>query len=178
VIAPASRLSNAQDTRMGGTLADSLSSNAVVKSFGAERREDERLANVVGKWLRRTRRTWMRHTYSGTGQLALLWLVRSAVTGTALWLWWRGLASAGGVTYVLTTYFVVHGYLRDIGQHVHQLQRAVNEMEELVRLFDEPLAIARTLRRTGCSTTTSTYASRRANAWAWWAARDRARRPS
>jgi ATP-binding cassette subfamily B protein len=142
VIAPASRLSNAQDTRMGGTLADSLSSNAVVKSFGAEHREDERLAGVVDKWVGRTRRTWMLHTYSGTGQLALLWLVRSAVTGTALWLWWQGLATAGGITYVLTTYFVVHGYLREIGQHVHQLQRSVNEMEELVRLFDEPLAIA------------------------------------
>ena len=142
VIAPASRLSNAQDTRMGGTLADSLSSNAVVKSFGAEHREDERLAGVVAKWVRRTRRTWMRHTFSGTGQLALLWLVRSAVTGTALWLWWQGRATAGGVTYVLTTYFVVHGYLREIGQHVHQLQRSVNEMEEMVRLFDEPLAIA------------------------------------
>jgi len=43
---------------------------------------------------------------------------------------------------VLTTYFVVHGYLRDIGQHVHHLQRAVNEMEDLVRLYDEPLGVA------------------------------------
>jgi ATP-binding cassette subfamily B protein len=84
----------------------------------------------------------MRHTWSGTGQLALLWVVRSAVTGTALWLWWQGRATPGEITYVLTTYFVVHGYLRDIGQHVHHLQRAVNEMEELVRLYDEPLGVA------------------------------------
>jgi ATP-binding cassette subfamily B protein len=35
----------------------------------------------------------------------------------------------------------VHGYLREIGQHVHQLQRAVNEMEELVRLYDEPFDV-------------------------------------
>jgi ATP-binding cassette, subfamily B, bacterial len=40
VIAPASRLSNAMDTRIGGVLADALSGNAVVKSFGAEARED------------------------------------------------------------------------------------------------------------------------------------------
>jgi ATP-binding cassette subfamily B protein len=142
VIAPASRLSNAQDTRIGGMLADALGSNAVVKAFGAEHREDARLASVISEWLRRTRRTWMRHTYSGTGQLMLLWAVRSAVTGTALWLWHQGRATPGEVTYVLTTYFVVHGYLRDIGQHVHQLQRAVNEMEEMVHLYDEPLGIA------------------------------------
>ena len=47
VIAPASRLSNAQDTRIGGVLADALGSNAVVKAFGAEHREDARLARVV-----------------------------------------------------------------------------------------------------------------------------------
>src|SRR5580692_3595112 len=35
-IAPAARVSNAWDTRVGGTLADAISCNAVVKSFGAE----------------------------------------------------------------------------------------------------------------------------------------------
>jgi len=142
VIAPASRLSNALDTRMGGTLSDALGANSVVKSFGAESREDARLARVIDKWSRRTRRTWMRHTWSGTSQLAWLWAVRTVMTGTALWLWWQGRATPGEITYVLTTYFVVHGYLRDIGQHVHHMQRAVNEMEELVRLYDEPLGVA------------------------------------
>jgi ATP-binding cassette subfamily B protein len=142
VIAPASRLSNALDTRMGGVLADALGANSVVKSFGAEMREDARLARVMDKWSSRTHRTWMRHTWSGTGQLALLWTVRTAVTATALWLWWKGRATPGEITYVLTTYFVVHGYLRDIGQHIHHLQRSVNEMEELVRLHDEPLGVA------------------------------------
>ncbi|WP_116809374.1 ABC transporter ATP-binding protein [Steroidobacter cummioxidans] len=142
LIAPASRLSNAQDTRMGGVLADALGANAVVKSFGAEAREDARLSRVVNKWSRRTHRTWMLHTWSGSGQLALLWFVRSAVTGTALWLWWQGRATPGEITYVLTTYFVVHGYLRDIGQHVHHLQRSVNEMEEMVQLHAEPMGVA------------------------------------
>src|SRR4051812_38308787 len=39
-IAPAARISNAWDTKVGGTLADALTCNAVVKSFGAENRED------------------------------------------------------------------------------------------------------------------------------------------
>jgi ATP-binding cassette subfamily B protein len=141
LIAPASRLSNALDTRVGGILSDALGANSVVKSFGAEDREDARLARVVDKWARRTHRTWMRHTYSGTGQLIVLWTLRSAITATALWLWWQGRATPGEITYVLTSYFVIHGYLRDIGQHVHHLQRAVNEMEELVRLYDAPLGV-------------------------------------
>jgi ATP-binding cassette subfamily B protein len=141
-IAPASRLSNQWDTKIGGVLADAIGTNAVVKAFGAEPREDDRLMQVVGKWRRRTRRTWMRYTWAGTGQLALLWLIRTGLTGGALYLWWQGRASAGDIAYVLTTYLVVHGYLRDVGQHVHHLQRSVNEMEELVRIHDEPLGIA------------------------------------
>jgi ATP-binding cassette subfamily B protein len=142
VLAPAARLSNQWDTKVGGMLADAIGTNAVVKAFAAEMREDARLAAVIAKWSQRTRRTWMRFTWSGTGQLALLWTIRAAVTGTALWLWSAGQASAGDVVYVLTAYLVLHGYLRDIGQHTHHLQRAVNEMEELALLQEEPLGVA------------------------------------
>jgi ATP-binding cassette subfamily B protein len=142
VLAPAARLSNQWDTKVGGMLADALGTNAVVKAFAAEAREDERLAAVLAKWSRRTRRTWLRFTWSGTAQLTLLWVVRAAVTGTALWLWSAGSASAGDVVYVLTAYLVLHGYLREVGQHVHHLQRAVNEMEELALLQAEPIGVA------------------------------------
>ncbi|MDP4025070.1 ABC transporter ATP-binding protein [Methylobacterium sp. NEAU 140] len=142
VIAPAAQLSNALDTRLGGALSDAIGNNAVVKAFGAEAREDARLDRVLAKWGRRTRRTWMRVTWSGTGQLAILLAFRTAIVGAALWLWWEGRASPGEVAYVLTTYFVVHGYLRDIGQHINHLQRAVNEMEELVALEAEPCGVA------------------------------------
>jgi ATP-binding cassette subfamily B protein len=141
VLAPAARLSNQWDTRLGGMLADAIATNAVVKAYAAETREDDRLSSVLGKWARRTRRTWLRFTWSGTGQLALLWAIRAAVTGTALWLWSVGEASAGEVVYVFTAYLVLHGYLREIGQHVHHLQRAVNEMEELALLHEEPLGV-------------------------------------
>ena len=141
VIAPAAALSNAWDTKIGGALADAIGANAVVKGFGAESREDARLGAVVSKWVRRTARTWRLHTWSGSGQMLLLWVVRSLVTGGALWLWWTGRASAGDLVYVLTTFAVVNGYLRDIGQHVNHLQRAVNEMEELVELHAQPLGV-------------------------------------
>jgi ABC-type multidrug transport system fused ATPase/permease subunit len=112
------RLSNAQDTRLGGALADSITCNAVVKSFGAESREDARLDGILRKWSARTYRTWGFATLSGALQLSLLLGVRTLIAFYAVFLWWRGLASVGDVTFVLTSYFVVHGYLRDVGQHV------------------------------------------------------------
>ncbi|GAB6844922.1 ATP-binding cassette subfamily B protein [Methylorubrum rhodinum] len=142
VIAPAATLSNALDTRLGGALSDAVGNNAVVKAFGAEAREEARLARILGRWRRRTHRTWMIVTWSGTAQLGLLLAFRTAIVATALWLWWVARASPGEVAYVLTTYFVVHGYLRDIGGHINHLQRAVNEMEELVALEAEPAGVA------------------------------------
>ncbi|HEX4278987.1 MAG TPA: ABC transporter ATP-binding protein [Bryobacteraceae bacterium] len=140
-VAPAARLSNAQDTRLGGALADSITCNAVVKSFGAEEREDARIDLIFGKWSARTYRTWMRFTISSTWQGSLLLGLRTSIALYAVFLWRRGAASAGDVTFVLTSYFVVHGYLRDVGQHVANLQRSANEMEEMVRLEAEHLGI-------------------------------------
>ena len=141
-VAPAASLANRWDTRLGGALADAISCNSVVKAFGAETREDRRLARVVAKWRHRTGRTWTRGTINGTMQGATLLLLRAAVIGFALLLWARGQASAGDITFVLTAFFVLQGYLRDVGMHVRNLQRSVNDMEELVDIQAEPLGIA------------------------------------
>ncbi len=140
-VAPAARLANAWDTRVGGTLADALGCNPVVKAFGAEAREDERLAWVTRKWQSRTRRLWQRGTNSGTAQFIALLGIRAAIIGTALWLWWKDRATPGDLAYVLTTYFVIHGYLRDVGMHINNLRRSVNDMEELVAIHKEGVGV-------------------------------------
>ncbi|MEX3556691.1 MAG: ABC transporter ATP-binding protein, partial [Burkholderia gladioli] len=141
VIAPAARLGNAWDTRLGGALADSVSCNAVVKAFGAETREEARIGRVIGKWRLRTRRTWIRGTLSGGLQGTLLVLMQAAILGSALWLWSHDRASVGDIAFVLTMFFMLQGYLRDIGMHIRNLQRSVNDMEELVALERQPLGI-------------------------------------
>jgi ATP-binding cassette, subfamily B, bacterial len=141
-IAPAARVSNAWDTKVGGTLADAMTCNAVVKSFGAEAREDTRLARVISRWRRRVRRTWLRYNYTSTAQLTVLLCLRASVIGGALLLWIAGRASPGDVTYVLTSYYIIHAYLRDVGMHINNLQRSVNDMEELVAIHDEAIGIA------------------------------------
>jgi ATP-binding cassette subfamily B protein len=140
-IAPAARISNAWDTKVGGTLADALTCNAVVKSFGAEAREDFRLARVIARWRVRVRRTWLRYNNTAAAQLSLLLCLRAAVIGGAVLLWIAGRASPGDVTYVLTSYYIIHAYLRDVGMHINNLQRSVNDMEELVAIHDEPIGI-------------------------------------
>ncbi|MBO1038568.1 ABC transporter ATP-binding protein [Brucella pituitosa] len=141
-VAPAATLANSWDTRMGGALADAISCNAVVKAFGAEGREDGRLAKVVTKWRGRTRRTWLIGTLNGFIQGVNLLVMRGVVIAFALYLWSQGKATAGDITFVLTAFFMLQGYLRDVGMHIRNLQRSVNDMEELVQIEAEPYGIA------------------------------------
>ncbi|EGD02635.1 ABC transporter related protein, partial [Burkholderia sp. TJI49] len=141
IVAPAARLGNLWDTRMGGALADAVSCNAVVKAFGAEMREEARLSRVIGKWRQRTRRTWVRGTLNGGLQGAMLVAMQAAMIGVALRLWANDEASVGDIAFSLTMFFMLQGYLRDVGMHIRNLQRSVNDMEELVALERQPLGI-------------------------------------
>lgn len=140
-VAPAARLANAWDTRMGGALADAVSCNAVVKAFGAETREEVLLARIIGKWRHRTRRTWVRGTLNGGVQGGMLVLIQASILGAALLMWARGQASVGDITFALTMFFMLQGYLREVGMHIRNLQRSVNDMEELVSLEKQRLGI-------------------------------------
>ena len=88
------------------------------------------------------RRTWVRGTINGTTQGATLLVLRVAIIGFALLLWSGGQASAGDITFVLTSFFLLQGYLRDVGMHIRNLQRSVNDMEELVDIQGQPLGVA------------------------------------
>jgi len=134
-VAPAARLANAQDSRVSGALADAITSNAVVKAHAAEGREDARIARVLTKWAHRSRRTWRRGTWSGLAQDLSLWLLRLLVLGGALIAFVRGAAGAGEIAFTVSALGVLDGYLRQIGNHVRNLQKAVNDAEEMVELM-------------------------------------------
>ena len=101
-----------------------------------------RLDGVIARWRARVQRTWYRYNYTSTAQLTVLLCFRASVIGGAVLLWMAGRATPGDVTYVLTSYYIIHAYLRDVGMHINNLQRSVNDMEELVAIHDEPIGIA------------------------------------
>jgi ATP-binding cassette subfamily B protein len=64
----------------------------------------------------------------------MLVVLQLLIAGAAILLWQQGRAGAGDVATVLSLYFVLHGYLRMVGQHVRETQRGVADMHELVEL--------------------------------------------
>ncbi|MEO3474464.1 ABC transporter ATP-binding protein [Roseomonas sp. CAU 1739] len=141
-VAPASRLSNHWDSRLGGALSDTIGANPVVKSFAAEAREDALFGRLLARWRGRTARAWLRGTAANAAQDAALVILRGGVISASLLLWHLGRASAGDVVAALTMYLVVQGYLRDVGYHISNLQRSVNELEDAVALEATRPAIA------------------------------------
>ncbi|MBB3883417.1 ABC transporter ATP-binding protein [Acetobacter oeni] len=141
-VAPGARKANRWDSRLGAALADAITCNPVVKAFGAESREDARLSRTLAVWRRRTGGSWTRGTNSGNIQNLAVTIMRVVLAACVVWLWWKGRAGPGDVAYVLTMIFLVQGYLRDIGQQVSVVQRSVNEMEELVAIWNQPPAVA------------------------------------
>ena len=140
-VSPAATLANAWDTRMGGALADAICCNAVVKGFGAEdargappRHGRRQMARAHAAHLEARHPQWRRK-----GAMLLVCAPPSSASRSCCGR--QGVASAGDIALVLTSFFVLQGYLRDIGKHVRNLQRSVNDMEELVDVQSEPLGI-------------------------------------
>jgi ATP-binding cassette subfamily B protein len=132
-IAPANVVMNAADSAMGAALADAVTCNPTVKSFGAELREDQRFFAIADRWRDRARHAWRREINGSATQSVMTLVLLGGLLTLALWHWSEGEASPGDVAFVLTSYFVINGYLREVGAHVRNLQQAVNEIEDLVR---------------------------------------------
>ncbi|NRA02055.1 MAG: ABC transporter ATP-binding protein [Myxococcales bacterium] len=133
-VAPANQVSNDADTAVGGALADAITCNSVVKSFGAEPREDERFEETSRTWRDVSRRAWLRSMDAGAVQSLMLVLLLAGLLSLVLFRPAVTMDKVGGAVYVIATYLVVHGYLRNIGWQVRNAQRAINELDDLVEL--------------------------------------------
>lgn len=131
-IAKANRESNLADTAIGAALADSVGSNATVKAFGAETREEERFNAVAQDWRVKAGRTWMRFTNAWIVQNLILFLLQAGLVGLVVLEWSRGRATPGDAAFAITSFFLVSGYLRTLGENFQMLQKGFAEIEDVV----------------------------------------------
>jgi len=132
-VGKAQRRSVAMDSRIGGALADSISSNPTVKSFGAERREEARVALVTDDWRRAALTTWNRYLNVWLIQDTTLTVLQAGLTGLMILRWMRGEGAAGDVAFVITSLLVMSGYLRNVGDYIRMTQRGLADVEDVAR---------------------------------------------
>jgi ATP-binding cassette subfamily B protein len=123
----------ALDSRIGASLADSISANPTVKSFGAEAREQARIADVTRRWRTATLTTWNRYTDAWLVHSMMLSVLQAGLIGLLVLRWSKGQASAGDVAFVITSFMLMSGYLRNIGDNIRMAQRALADVEDVAR---------------------------------------------
>lgn len=132
-VRPANLRSVALDSRIGGALADSITSNPTVKAFGAEDREAARIGGVTSLWRRLTVVTWTRFINVWLWHQLLLVGLQAGLTGLLLREWAQGRASAGEVVFVITAFLLMSGYLRNIGENIRMMQKGLDDVEDVAR---------------------------------------------
>ena len=130
---PSNLKSVALDSRIGGALADAIASNASVKAFGAESREEARIGGVTELWRKATIRTWSRFTDLWLVHSLLLVILQAGLTGLLVWQWTKGLADAGDIAFAITSFMLMTGYLRNIGDNIRMAQRGLDDSEDVAR---------------------------------------------
>jgi ATP-binding cassette subfamily B protein len=140
-VTPSQRKSNRYDSKMSGALADAVTCNAVVKSFAAEAREEARLGEITGTWRHLVATTWHAHVLTGFSQNGISLVMQGAILAVGVWLWSENRASAGDIAYVLTTFTLLNGYLREASNHFRNLLRSVSDMEELANISNLPVGV-------------------------------------
>jgi ATP-binding cassette, subfamily B, bacterial len=130
-VRPANLKSNALDSRIGGALADAITSNPTVKSFGAEAREESRFGQVTGGWSRAVKITWGRFMDVWVLQNVLMVILQAGMTGMLVNLWVQGAASPGDIAFAITTFMLMSGYLRNIGENVRMMQKGLDDVEDV-----------------------------------------------
>ncbi len=140
-LAPKYAVSSSADTYIGATLSDVITGNQTVKAFGGEETENKIFSNIAEDWRMKTT-----HAYRFAGgvdyirDLGRLAMIAGMLALTyALWL--KGDATPGNIALVITSYFMISGYLRDIGRQVADLQKAISEMEDVVWYWKTDVAV-------------------------------------
>jgi len=133
IVRKANLRSVAMDSRIGGALADSISSNPTVKGFGAELREEARIGRVTADWRKAASLTWNRYTDLWLFQNLLLAILQGGLTGLVIVRWAHGRADAGDVAFIVTAFLLMNGYLRNMGDNIRMLQRGLADIEDVAR---------------------------------------------
>ncbi len=141
-VRPANLKSNALDSRIGASLADAVTANAIVKSFGAEERETRRMTDTLAAWRVAVTKTWNRFQTVWLLQNLLLAALQAGLSGLILWQWMQRRATPGDVAFAISAFMLMAGYLRNMGENVRMLQKGMDDTLDVAVYMQTPPQVA------------------------------------
>ena len=141
-IRPANLASNALDSRIGAALADAISGNSVVKSFGAEAREEARFDATVQAWRTAVNKTWDRFNIVNAGQNLFVFSMQAGLTGLLVKAWSEGKATPADVVFAISAFIVMAGYMRNFSEISRMLQKGLDDTMDVAAYMKTPPQLA------------------------------------
>jgi ATP-binding cassette subfamily B protein len=132
-VAPAKRQENVEDNKLGAALADTLSSNSIVKSFAGESRENRHFEKISSRWMNSAFRAWTRANIASLIQNICISGLKFSLLFGAVWYFFQGVLTTGDVVFFFTSYGLFTAYIRNIGDRIRTMHQAANDMEDVVR---------------------------------------------
>ena len=131
-LSPKNRIYADEDSRLGGTIADSVTGYAAVKASGAERHEFERITHAANRFADAARIAWIRANILSLSQNVIINLGRFAAMFLAAYYWSTGFFTPGDVMFVLMTQRIIANQLDGIGNRLRDIIESINDLEEVV----------------------------------------------
>ncbi|WP_424096351.1 ABC transporter ATP-binding protein [Moorena producens] len=133
-LSPAFEEVNQVDSSMNGILSDAITCNSLVKAFAAEEDESLKFRKIAEDWRIKNQRLWWRIETFFSAQVGLFVIMEAVIVSVAIWLWFKGIRTAGDVITILTSFQMAQGKMREISNDIHHLRQSVTDLEEIVKL--------------------------------------------
>jgi len=141
ILLPRYRAAAFQDTKVGAVLSDIITGNPTVKSFGSEEYENSIFSFVAEDWRTKTQTSYIWATHIDFVRELVRILMIVGMLAITFYLWANNKAGVGDIIVVISTYFLIGGYLREVGRYVDHIQRAVSDMEDVIWYWKTDIAV-------------------------------------
>ncbi len=130
-----------QDTRVSANMVDTITGNALVKSFANEPLEDARHDAGVAEWQKRQWKSWWISTAVTLVQFMTLIFLEFVVLIIAIHLWSINQFTVGG--FIIVTYYVLQLWNRlfEIGRNTREFLKARAHCVEMIAITERPLLV-------------------------------------
>ena len=127
-LAPAFKQVNQVDTRKSGIVSDAITCNSLVKSFATEELENRKYQELMKKWSVKYQNSSWRIQVFFAVQTGLFIILEVVIITIAIWLWFRGIRTAGDVITILTSFRLGQARITTIIQNIRFLQQSIKKL--------------------------------------------------
>ncbi len=124
-----------KDNKISAVLGDAITANSIVKSFGAEKQEDDKLRAKILDWKTLAINVWDLAEVLSTIRDFISFSMVAVVLSIVIWEWKSGNATIGDITVVIAATSLILGHVRNVGGFITQLQYVVSEINDAVEVW-------------------------------------------